>query len=1286
MLRETRSEGEAMPEPETTNPLMRDLHLLAKKGALPTILRKCTEVRRLAFKAIGHDKLDREEALGVTGSFLVAVSDWRRQEPYVQAARDLIGLTDRSKEEQEEILCGIKKDNREGRLFLAADRLGYGSPKSAFNHEQDILDKLWKSVLDFSADPKAVQDWLQDLHLGSQSTTVTSIGSATDQQEDRKPPDAIDPNDLLGESLKLRRKLDPHKVAQALPRIQVIENILAAAGIPTKPDALPSVVAICGDAGAGKTVVTGQVYDALANNTEANVLVVPCEMVLTSPQHVDEFDSEFGHLVGTRIGLVSAVRLLAEGKASPVVVLLDTLDYLLNTTTRPSLVQLFTYLHEAGATVIFSCRWHDYKVMLRPEDVRFGPLAPYTRPPIDLPPLSDPEVVEITKNYLKYHGIRPPTGSDQFAADMLKLAADRIPLKNIITNPLLLIMLCDTFAARGTIPSDLTTTRLCTNYREEKISRSRKYPANTVIAHTKLKLWQEVASEMWRLSDKHIALDVPRTALPHDSHSIDAYEDLCSEGVLVLRTGLNSLRVGFIHQVVAEYSIAMYLRDHARNELDELLASLAREPTVRWYGWQIVRHLMAVADHREAEQLLDKLDLSQAPAFRSAVFGLVERWREGLLSRLASYEIFTDDLLEALTFVSDDGLPEALDILANIMRRKRPNEVSGAAAKAGLLFVRSPDLLQLQLTKLLQVLLGIQRGEWGPQKENPSYIDELLGSLLRPMVENSIKLPESVLVSARELVHGATPIGVRYVIRIHLAHDAPIEGKYDLLRKLLSHPKGNDVGEEALDLISSVVEWRLHQRVEDPDNRDSLAFDNCDPLAFLRGGGKISRRLRATAVARAANEHPQLREAIVESFLETADKEMSDRLLICLQEAGRRGGGDWIATVLITRRQPSTSAGIGRICGLLKTLAMTDNRTRYTLADWLAPLVTAESYGTVDAYLRLVFDDPARLECGIQHLAALPNRRQEAVVANFARELKLAEWHSIDVILAHLEETSAAQAALLRARLAGRSANTREEARQVLLDLVENPSSRAALQALHYLQLAAKEGQEWLVPDRLTRFAEHSRRSTRLGALKVLSRLVRNHSGESDDAVVRWLRAARTRKILKEKESVEETIALLELSHSYLRDGVGTARDALVAIGQLVDDVTELATETAFARPLLALLKTAVTHPNSKFRTRAVAWCLKTLDSLDLARAGDGLSFAQETLGKAVEQNNLKLEDLLKRSKKWPTVNLITVVRVIVSHDELHARSPLLEDILGWQVDDKVHQEIWRHRLRGSQE
>jgi hypothetical protein len=485
----------------------------------------------------------------------------------------------------------------------------------------------------------------------------------------------------------------------------------------------------------------------------------------------------------------------------------------------------------------------------------------------------------------------------------------------------------------------------------------------------------------------------------------------------------------------------------------------------------------------------------------------------------------------------------------------------------------------------------------------------------------------------------------------------------------LSHKRANHIGQDAVDLIMSVVDWRIGSQGEG---------DEYDPILFLAAGGKNSEQLRAAAVARAAHEQEELRQVIMAEFLQTSDGKTGNRLLVCLQEIITIGGASWLTSLLTALPIPDTPAGIGRTCGLLKTLAASDAEVRYQLADWFVSCVTVKSPATVDSYLRLVRDDDIRLQAALPHLDMLSEREQERVVANLAKEMDPAQWQSMNQVLARLKGSSV----VLQARLAGKAGITNGEARRVLLNLVEEESNLASLQALYQLLVAAETRQEWLTPDQLLRFARTARLPVRVGALNVLVRLVRNEPGRSGTAIASWLEAAHEERVVR-GANLEELSALLEMSHAYLRDGAGVAPDAVAAIGRLVDDVVnEIPRDARWGRPLLALIKTIAVHPDEQLRRRATGWVLGALDKINVAGTGDGAAFAQETLGRLVEHEYVGLAELVSRARGWATENLVVVVNVIPTHDPLGARSQLLDEILRWDIDSQVHQAIWKIRLR----
>ncbi|MBN0048413.1 hypothetical protein JS756_30790 [Streptomyces actuosus] len=758
-------------------------------------------------------------------------------------------------------------------------------------------------------------------------------------------------------SANQRRLLDAREVDGSVHRSQVVRAVLealrwpvAASGDVPRGSGPPTeweghrVVPVRGAPGAGKTVVAGQVYDALAAMPGTSVLVIPCEQITLSPREPGELDAEMGRLLG-RDGLLGAIGDLTDSPGDRRVVILDTLDSLLDEHTRDPIIRLCEAVLMAGADLVLTCRRHDFNVLLHGARAGLGRLGAYVCDPVDVPGLTPEEVRGVVKSYLRRRGITPQGGPESFANQVLELTADRRPLREITFNPLLLVMLCQLFADTRSVPRDLTTTRLCAKYCAERIPQSRKYPGDRALAGAKLALWHKAAGLLWSDSTDRLASNVAESALVGGETSWAAFDDLRSEGVLVPRT-LDGLRYGFLHQVITEYSIAIHLRDVRPKELRGLLDGLHQDSSHRWFAWQIVRHLVALAGEDDVWELLDQLDLRQVPAYRAAVQGASAEWRPGLLERLAECPASVADLCEAVAAVPDEALAEVVEALAGLGRRA-PGQLSGLCDTAGSLAARAPQDVEAALCTWLELIAEFQKPSSRPPEVARSLPDHLLELLLLPIVSRGGVLSEKVLRKARACVPRAGLIGVRAVIQVHLDTPNAEYGRAQLLSLVLAYPEGaNKIGTPARNLVDTVRPWACC-----PGGAESHEA----VLAFLEEGPDQAGTLRARAVGQAVNRNPALRSGVLSAFLQ--DEPRSRRVLISLQDAVAQGGSGWLADKLIHSALPEAPVPLGRLCGLLKNFTGAPAVERRKLADWFAPCLHGHGTAPADAYLRLVHDD-----------------------------------------------------------------------------------------------------------------------------------------------------------------------------------------------------------------------------------------------------------------------------------------------------------------------------------------
>jgi hypothetical protein len=157
------------------------------------------------------------------------------------------------------------------------------------------------------------------------------------------------------------------------------------------------------------------------------------------------------------------------------VLLIDTLDLVINKQLRPAFCSVLRQLTDSGTTVVFTCRDHEYNDYLE----QYSDKLPGLKESIDrynVPEFTSSEVRKAAEVFVKNRGRDFPDRGRAFADKIFALSADtHTPekLREIIHNPLLLALLCDLFARDGNVPPDLTVSKLYRRYWNEKIAYSR---------------------------------------------------------------------------------------------------------------------------------------------------------------------------------------------------------------------------------------------------------------------------------------------------------------------------------------------------------------------------------------------------------------------------------------------------------------------------------------------------------------------------------------------------------------------------------------------------------------------------------------------------------------------------------------------------------------------------------------------------------------------------------------------------------------------------------------------
>ncbi|MEW1761234.1 SEFIR domain-containing protein [Streptomyces cyaneofuscatus] len=1048
----------------------------------------------------------------------------------------------------------------------------------------------------------------------------------------------------------------------------------------TSSRALP--VPLLGEAGIGKSVMSAQIFRALDEQQDVTALLVNCEYVVAAVHDRTDLDRALGALLAPAasgpVPLTAVTAACADRWGRQVVLVLDTVDYLLNAETAPSVLGLLHTLHAQNVLVVFTCRQHDFDNWLAPGYARLAvPMEDN-----GVPPLTKDEVVLVVQGYLERHHLQD--ARPDFVARVLAAHddPDRSALTELIANPLHLLMFCELFAGADSFPPDLSATRLMRRYSREKVTASRRYPRTTVESLTKQRLISSLSHTLWKDSGDTLSLWTPEIALPLEGVGLRAYQDLLSETVLVQRESLSGEQVGFRHQALTEYFIAMHLH-RTRTERDDLLEELRERPHDRWFAWQMVRHLVAMADPEEVRDLLDRLDREEIVAFRAVVFGAVEEHREGLLLSLAarvrhSGEVFGKQLIEALPSVPDSGLEEAVRATVRLLGEVSPGQVCAVARSAARLVPRGGERAGPWLVTLLEQLRG-RMADPSSALEFP-LAGDVVRFLLAPYVERGHTLPAEALSAVRDLLHprriGAP--AVRELARAFLLPGTAHTEQVHALTAVLSRGSYRDLHPVDGELVLRVVPWAYGSTT----GRRELD----DPLAFLTAGGKQITPVRYTSFARVANEKPPIAALLAGAFLTSDDNAAAHHLLHCLQQAVQTGGDGWVAEALRAADSlPPRSAGTRQVCAVLTAFAKSPKSIRVPLAAWFEQRTADWSRQPVDAYLRLVHDEPELLSGALGRLAELSAREQERVIANLARE---GDGVAEEIVLTMLDgdRTGAEDAPprlspAVEARLCGLVADRVPHARERLVELVTADSHNAAEQALHQLEVVAAQGEAWLYAELLTPLASHRDPWIRHRVLNIVAPLVRTHRRQASAVVHTWLEEAAGRAAEGIKNP-EELGLLLHLVNNFCRGEGSSVAAAEDAISALLDRTTQdvESVEKPVVRQLVALLKTLCALRGHRLRPRAAGWLFHTLRHVEVNLHRDEGAWAREALGHLVEAEVVELDQVMDDCAGWIPDNQLVMVDLIISHDVRRAASPHLDTLLERGCSPAVAESIVAHR------
>lgn len=459
-------------------------------------------------------------------------------------------------------------------------------------------------------------------------------------------------------SNRAREALNPY----ILPRIRrdiLLEKCLKSINLGVQ-EKKHLVMPILGSAGYGKSTILGNIYDELYQNFQQSqsgwVALVRCNDLI---EPLENFSLELGEKVsGTRKSITEIAQSLSEYRGRGVL-LIDTLDLVLEKRLVPILRQLFAKLLEIGTTVVFTCRDQDFQDFFEPYHESFAGFNPQVERHY-IREFNDAEVKQAAIAFVQSRedvifGELP----EVFAEKIIRLSADSKSLSAITHNPLLLALLCDLFANEKTIPEDLTISQLYEEYWNFRIAKSRKNRDDAPrIGQAKKVLCLNLSQQMYEQSQEHLRDFVYESQLQLNEVEFTAYSELKSDGVLV---EVGGGRIIFFHQTFLEYAIARWFEstpegEQAKTQLKAQINQIQINPST-YYIWPIFRQLLTLVQLTEFYQIYQDLNKQEILPFRALALACVSR------IELESASILSDLLAIALS--KDYTFQDALLTAAN---------------------------------------------------------------------------------------------------------------------------------------------------------------------------------------------------------------------------------------------------------------------------------------------------------------------------------------------------------------------------------------------------------------------------------------------------------------------------------------------------------------------------------------------------------------------------------------------------------------------------------------------
>jgi hypothetical protein len=716
----------------------------------------------------------------------------------------------------------------------------------------------------------------------------------------------------------------------AVPRLRIAAKAIQQQAQHAKITGQRQALAIVGDGGMGKSVLLGQILDYLDNNSPDQhidslelpfgaAVLVSCASIPPTTElfDVQTADKALG-LAADPLGRSSEglLGLLASLKAEYTVVslLIDTLDLLINEQTLPALSNLIAEALDTSS-VVMTCRSYEFRNYFA--ELRQGaPRLVHRLNGLNLPVLDAQEIVAWAQLYINSDNTARTAAETAFLLGLEGGIEQSGSLRQLCAVPVRLAITCETFAAAGHVPEDLTVVELYDAYWDRRIHRDIG-KSDTSAAYAKEQAVLSLASHVITPSGS-ILLQMPKARVGNEN--LSGLRLLASEGVVRDR----NISWEFFHQTFAEYAYARWLLTNGI-ESEQVIELSLRLQAGQTNLWPIAASLLLqVADYHDYMTLAGLFPPLGPEGARVHTLAALRRLEADALARVLREVNDDTTLMLAVLPALGDAPTRHLETAFNATLdsiRNHPEELTdaGAATLALLLPRATPSAVVGLFDTALDALIEVRPHY--PQDGR----DYLPSSLLRPLVDLPITTDLLPIMRKRYSTLGAA--GRQAAIRAHLNRPLTEDQTVDFARSILRTPCPPLRDDEQVLLLqllwdcAAVRADRMWQSWRDLLNDD-----------FGRSWGGVQIKF----VAHLADEHVTIREEFLADLL-SGDAQTPDKYVTVFKQLAKKQA-QWVVNWLLARPSTSTSLAIGAITEGAEALTSgSSSETRMELISWLTP-------------------------------------------------------------------------------------------------------------------------------------------------------------------------------------------------------------------------------------------------------------------------------------------------------------------------------------------------------------